>query len=687
MLRPLRLCIITGLFLSLAMSGTSLADLADLTHQVNGNTAQVAAGYRAMSLQGNPQRAREYDSLEAGPTLDLNFQSAQDGRNLSFDGRFLNENDFNLNADLNLHSQLRFLFRTARLFHNLDHIPYVGEEAPQNSFYLDARHDYADSDPGDTYGLRVDETEALLRVKMPDFPAHLNLKYWRWEKKGKQQLRYAVENCATSCHMISKTRPVDRVTEEFSGSVNAHLGFFDLIFEQIVRTFREKSATPYDVLDSHYLRAAGSYQHDENPDATFTQSTVKAQTNLGGGFVANASFSLGKRENESDLFDVAPIKAKTDFRKLASDITYSPSANWTMNFRYRLLDIDQSNNDRITASGAVIPFTFPPASRSFDVRDNPDITRAFYEASVAFRPTSKTTIKGDYRREEIHRSDTGGPVAFSGFTTIGGVVPIDPYWELPENETIQRYRLSYTARHLQKNALKLHAWYQYQTSDDPAYNISVEKGHTAFASATYRPGTLWGTTASLKVQKNSNDGFQHAQFSGGLPVYFSQDRKQEQQNASLGFWLNPVEALSFDLNYGFLRSHITQDLLFGNGPPYTIPDDAVDYRQTVHTVTLGTTWQATEALSCRLEGYHLRSNASYSPNFPATAVVNANSDDLHDISKIEMLQNGLRGRVDWRVNQQLTAGLEASFDDYDDRNSNVFDGSAQTCLASLSYRW
>jgi len=104
------------------------------------------------------------------------------------------------------------------------------------------------------------------------------------------------------------------------------------------------------------------------------------------------------------------------------------------------------------------------------------------------------------------------------------------------------------------------------------------------------------------------------------------------------------------------------------------------------------TWQMLANISCRVEGYHIRSKASYDPDFSYVANpsyfangADADSTDLHDISKLDIVQNGLKGRVDWKIGENLTCGVEATFDDYDEKGNDVFDGSVQSYLASLTY--
>ncbi len=124
---------------------------------------------------------------------------------------------------------------------------------------------------------------------------------------------------------------------------------------------------------------------------------------------------------------------------------------------------------------------------------------------------------------------------------------------------------------------------------------------------------------------------------------------------------------------------------------FTIEDESVDYHQTVQTVTLGMTWQALDKLSCRLEGYHIRSKASYDPEFGPYSYTlngaNADSSDLREISEVDIRQNGLRGRVNWQLDEHWGCAVEATLDDYDEKNSNVYDGSVQTAMVSFTRAW
>ena len=93
-----------------------------------------------------------------------------------------------------------------------------------------------------------------------------------------------------------------------------------------------------------------------------------------------------------------------------------------------------------------------------------------------------------------------------------------------------------------------------------------------------------------------------------------------------------------------------------------------------------------EIVNCRLEGYHIRSHSEFSPDFtPRNLDFGLSTPDtLDDISEVDIRQNGLKARIRWTLSEKITAGFEYTFDDYEDKNSNVFDGSAQTFIASLT---
>jgi hypothetical protein len=709
------------IFVLLILSpGFGLADLDDLPPVEDDNKVlEVSTGYRWVSTDDRPDRAAEYSFLEDSPTFNLIYKQDFGDREVSLVGDFVNYNDYYIEGHFDYKALFRLNARSERMFHNLDHVPYqddpearaLAETTLVNVFDISDPDNpvpapdldvtdafYSDHNPGVGYGRRITIDEIKLRAKLPTYPAHINLSYWRMEKKGKEQLRFVDENCASACHMQSRTRKIDRVTEEFQIGLDAHLGPVDIAFLQTLRKFREKESLPADDFDTHTLRFLGPPRellHDETPDSRLTESTFIINLPQSGGFVSSASYTIGKRENESDLKTVRPVDAETDYQKLTADITYTPGEHWTFSFRYRMLDLDNDVPAIQTSDGVVSPDN-PFSFSGIPVRESVDIDRNNYAAFISYRPSHRLTLKAEFEREDIDRSNTG----VGQHDTFAGIS--DPNWALPDNETIDRYRLSFFSRMLEKSALKLNGWYEYTSIDNPAYGTSLSDNNEIFFSASYRPSAIWGATGSIDIQRGDNNDRTAVQFDSG-PVPFDLNRDEERENLALGFWFVPSDLFSADLNYGLLHAKIDQDILFGDGPDtsnpgsstdYTILDDNTDYEQRVHTLSAGINLRLMENLNCRLEGYHVRSSSEFSPGFDPRVFeylsgdfvgeALASSGSLQEISKVNIRQNGVKARIRWNLSKILTAGFEYTFDDYEDRNANAFDGSAQTFIASLT---
>lgn len=684
--------------LGLAILPAAQADMEDLQKQKVDRLTSLSVGYTGYSVQDRPNRAAEYRSFDSSPTFGIGIFQDRPSFQLKLDGHYLGENEHQFTADLNVRGKVNLLLRSDRFVHNLDHIPYANGfsgapplrsadglpaegSRPDSSFGSERGGQlifYTDADPGEDYRLRLDVNEARLKVKAPDYPAHFNLSYWRYEKQGEQQLRFidhgAVGNC-TSCHMQSRTRAIDRVTDEIKASVDAHVGYIDLALEGLYRQFREREPVPVDFFRGLGGLAAGQYPHDETPDSTLKEVSLKLSTAPSGSLVGAMSFTLGQRENRSDLRLDGPVEAETDFRKMTADLTYTPSAKWTYSLRYRWLDMDHDNSDLLT--------TYAGTATDLTVREAIDIERTWYEAVANYQPWRSLTFKGELRTEEVERNFRASQI-----------------WNVPEKELITRAKLGFQSRLLERSALKLSGWAAYVHSDDPAYGSSPEERRELFLSATYLPRDRWGLSASLTVTDEKSDewGIDQTSRSGELFGY-DLDRKQEQQRVALGSWFTPMNRVTFDINYGYLRSAITQDLLFGTAPSLdptrnmTIEDDDVEYKQSVHTLTAGISWQPSDRIDCRIEGYHIRSKAHFSPDFYLSGISYSNgvgdisSADLREISRVDTRQNGMRARINWQVDDHWSCRLEATYDNYDQKGTDLYDGSAQSAMISLARSW
>lgn len=690
------------LFLLLLSAATSGA--ADLKVQNETNAAissELAVGYRFVSTDDNPQRAGEYDYLHSSATVDGTIKGSQARQRFSLDGIYLNEKDYLLEGDYDYRGLFRIHGLSEALYHNLDHQPFAPPDRPdavRPSQPDTPWVEFEDLNPGEKYYREINQTEVHIRAKLPDYPAHFNLEYWRFTRKGSQQQHFLDEGSGpgamscVQCHVRGKTRKLDRVTDQFRVGSNAHFGHVDVSVNYLLRDFREHDDIPQDSFGSNYsmftsttYRNPGKYQHDEVPNSRLQSGEIKLHSSLSGGLVAAGNFSIGQRENRSDVSDVSPVRAKSDFYKGGTDLTWQPDPHWTLHLRYRLLDIDNSNSSHITAAGS-------PQVSDLEVRSSIDLTRDTYEASLVYRPWNALKIRTEAKLVQLHRGNTGPP------TTD----PLNSAWELPADENIYTAKLDVINRPFDVRLPKLHASYEYQKSDDPAYGSSAENRHTLFTSVKWQFRQQAGMFGNVQYVAAKNDRFQVTE-SDGINLYpYDLDHRQRQINASAGLWATPGEGNSLSFFYGFFRQKIEQDILFGSGPTsdpsrqVNIVNEDVPYQQRVHSLNLVGTLRLLDNLTARLEGRYVTSKGSFKPDFASyqapylgfgPADLTATPEGLDELSEIEMRQYTSRFGLEWKGDNDWTYGAQYALEKYDDRVDDQLDGTVQILLVNLGRRW
>lgn len=627
---------------------------------------QFDFGYRGVDSDGRVNRAAEYvDTSEHddGRTFGLDAFGSSKKKHIALEGKYLTQDDYLVNGHIDLAGQVRAEFRSEKMLHNLEHAQAF--DLTDSGVWQD------DQSPDDVYsvGIRIDETRA--KVRLPLLPAHLSVGYWRLQRDGAKQMRFVDESCTNQCHVQFKTRPVDRITEELSGSVDAHVGPIDLIFEQLVRQFRDREAIPNDWFDAHGRptpdRPAGDYYHDEDPNSKLILSTLKAHTSLSGGVNVAASTSLGKMENQSNLPDeaggVSPVESETKIFKATGDVTYVPLPQLTFNFRYRLLDLDNENSDA---------FETPELE---DIPDNIDTTRGVYGATVAYRPLNQITLKGNFQREDVERDF--GPDT----------------WDLPKEQTIDSYRVDLLTRSFGRK-LKTDLWYQYQRSSEEVYGTTPEKKHQTFLGVSVNPAKRWGGLLNAQYDQESGDEYKIEYDADGNPatpadnVSYRLPHDTDRGKLTAGLWMNPHDRINLNLFYGYLWTQTTRKAQFGLQPAYAITADA-ESRQLVRNATATLGVQVAEPVRWTTTINYIRSSFDFDPEFEATTLPTGevNDADLKAISRVEMAQRIASTSLDWQVSPACTCSGILTYADYDDVYANRFDGIVRTAMINLSMIW
>ena len=151
-------------------------------------------------------------------------------------------------------------------------------------------------------------------------------------------------------------------------------------------------------------RPAENYEHDTAPDSRLVESTSRSTFLRPAALSAPpATRSASVRTNRDGSY-INPTDPETDYQKLAADVTYTPGEKWTVNFRYRMLNLDSDGPKNQTFNLQLRRFR---SNRKVPVRQSIDIDRNNYAATVSYRPSRRLTFKGDYEREDTDRNHTG----------------------------------------------------------------------------------------------------------------------------------------------------------------------------------------------------------------------------------------------------------------------------------------
>lgn len=609
------------------------------------SSGEITVGYATVPADDkNTQAVLPYSEQESFPVLDLESFWARDSSRLRLDSLVNSRNDYIVEFYYDYTGRLRLSLLDESLVHRLDHQPL----SPSTAQIVTT-----DNDPEAGYELQFRQQDVALKFSPQFLASHVTLRYHRTVKNGDHQLRYLDENCTTQCHINSRTRPVDQETQEFFVMADAHLGPLEMSIDHLQRRHDNQAKIP-----TNDFGSGAAQQHDVLPDNRYGLTTFKVHNSQAGGVVAAASLSAGKRKNESEQRDVAPIQAETDIFKAAGDLSWTPAPIVTFAFRYRITQIDNEIGAAYQTPALALPAGI-------------DVMKNTYGATVVLRPTRRLTAKGDYQHEQVRRDHTRD----------------DSFWVVPEEEAIDRIALDLHYRPFVKSTTRFDLGYLYTRSSDPAYAISNENTHVVKVGARIAPAVNWGIYANLRAEEGENGGVTAPLATG----QFLFDRSSRKGDGTVNVWLTPHQRVTVGTTLGFSHLHIEQDLRFGRyaGSTDVIATD-VETRQIVRTAALNLNLALTPKLSCSTDLYHVRGSYHFSPEFQELSVGSLpllSDDGLKDISSMELRQNGLSAGLNWQLQERLSLGLRYIYDSYHDIKNSRLDATVQSYKFTVSKSW
>lgn len=609
------------------------------------SSGEITVGYAtAPTGDDHTQAVLPYSEQKSFPVLELESFWSRDSSRLRLDSLVNGRNDYIAEFYYDYTGRLRLSLLDESLLHRLDHQPLPASSAQIETI---------DNAPGAEYDVQFRQQDVALKFSPQFLASHLTLRYHRTSKKGDHQLRYLDENCTTQCHIISRTRPVNQETQEFFVMADAHLGPLEMGIDHLQRSHDNQ----VEILTNDF-GSGSAQQHDVLPDNRYGLTTFKLHNSQAGGLVAAASLSAGKRKNESDQSDVAPIQAETDIFKAAGDLSWTPAPMVTFAFRYRITQIDNE-----VGAAYLTPALALPAGI--------DVMRNIYGATVVLRPTRRVTAKGDYQHEQIRRDHTRA----------------DSFWVVPKDEAIDRLALDLHYRPFFKSTTRFDLGYLYTRSSDPAYALSNENSHVVKVGARIAPAVNWGINANLRAEEGENGGVT-APLSTGQFLF---DRTSRKGDATVNAWLTPHQRVTVGTTLGFSHLLIEQDLRFGRyaGTTDVVAPD-VETRQIVRTAAINLNLLLTRELSCSTDLYHVRGSYHFSPEFLDQNIGSLpvlSDDGLKDIDSMELRQNGLSAGLNWQLQERLSLGLRYIYDNYHDIKNRRLDATVQSYKFTVTKSW
>lgn len=658
--------IIISLISVVLFSGRLFADVEEEIPEYKTKEVLGTIGYRLLNIDGYGGKLLEYDYLHSSATGGIDYSYYTPLLKLYLEGGYLNPKDYSLRLDGRYKDLLWMKLSVDSLFHNLDHERL---SPPSSDGVLRSQ----DLNPQDNYGLQYRESKAFVKVKMPDYPAHLILEGRILDKEGLTQQKFVNENCITQCHRISYSRDIDWITKEFNIGLNGHLGPVELAYIHNIKTFEDKGEIPtFNFGPSFDYRPAGTFEHNKNPKLSLYSDTFKAHTSYTGRIVASGTYTKGKRENETSGGHV-------DYRTGAGDFTWVPFGMLTIALKFRHLDLDIDNPDTITVSNREGTF-----NKTFSVRPPISSKKNTANLILTWRPMKGVSLRAEYERSETERDNMG-------------ITP--DTWRLPDKSIEDNIKISTRVR--ANKTLNLRASYKYKHIDDPPYENQSSKIHEGTGVISWNPLTILGFSINYRTLRGEETVFERELISGSLLRAFPIERDNSQNNLSLLFNITPVKDLSLNANYSYFSDRITNDLLYGGDflnsitkENYVLKDENVPYKAKSHAFSLGGTLRITKNLNISAEARRAHSEGEFNPNiltstntFSGSGPLTVNTSGIGDFSVLDIVQKSLSMGVEYRFKEVWIGKVSYIYRSYDDRREDSLDGDVNIIYLTLSKKW
>lgn len=601
----------------------------------------LTGGYRYVHVNGS-RSAEEFEYLHNSLMLGGELRTVSLHHRLHLDLDIRNEKDYY--GDISYAYKDLILFRAVNstLFHNLDNIRLFtfGSMPAEN-------RDSAD----ETYGLNVGISDIFLRIKAPDFPAHLYFEGNFVDKDGDVQQKYYKYSTATR---ISEKRDIDLQTSVYTVGANSHLGPVEVDFSHSEKRFDVDGDKV--LIDSAVRGTPGTYYHNRIPELKSSSNSLKLHTSFTGSLVASATLSKTDKENRDS-------GVTADYLFAASEITWMPLTELTFFLKYRHQERDIDSPDTVTIQNLADPFN----TTTMVVKDSITSISDTVSGTVRYRPLKGFILKAGYAYDDIRRNKA------------------EEWHVIPDSTQRQKLSLSGDARILA--GLKLKAQYIHKEINNPATNIEPDRSDEGILTLSWIPFSRLNTFLSYGIKEEERDSLR---FLNGTEVLNADNRKVNNDRVVGTVSYVLLRNLSVTASYAYMHNKVKQDIMYSgddNHPPILTPIDLVPYKTTSRNYSFDINYSPKSFISLNGGISHTLSKGTFYPSDAALT----QPVSIASFSELKIRETTYSASGEYQFKGGFAAGIQYRYstltDEADNPYGDVNDGRVTIVLLTLSKKW
>lgn len=631
-------------------------------------TTRALAGYRYADSEDNRAFLQPYDPLESGPVFgfDLFYLTPSFGT-LTVEAGYRDTDDWEAGLDYGHGADVDFQVRTQKFTHARDH-QTLPEEYKSTGSHGAFDGESSDADASETYADTLENTQVSLKVRAPGYPAHFRASGRVYEHTGTQQITYFFRSCSTDvCHVNSRTRTLDQVTQEYTLGVDAHAGPIDVAYNRTFLTFRDRADDPVDAFGNMAYKpgqssAAGDYTHDVNPDRKSFKDSVKLNSNLANRMVFSLAYNRQEQENETSGITRGDQSAALEVSYHLTPRLFA-AAHLDYQQERTLALSDAAEATRVTNNAQHITSGY---SHQHVVKPRSDR----WGGEVALRYVPRTgamvRLRAGHRVNERYAiiNKKNGVWDDSSTTTGTTSTTLDGQWRFGRD-------------------LTLDGTLGQEWTADPAYATETTSLTRYGLGATWAPTPAFSLRTSYLGYSGKNDDAEAIQTAYAKLVTEDENfsRSVSGNAVSLAATFAPGPTLTFTAAYTFSDNGIEQDMRFGSLPDstftYVSPD--TEWSGRTQVADLRAAWSASKRLKFTGEAVWVDGHESYDPNFSADA-------DLEELGTAEIAKIYTSLGAEVSVSKAVCLTLIGFWTVYDDKQDDEGDGNALGILATIDVR-